>query len=440
MPESTHLNSLKINVLTKQQFNNAEKDPNQLYMITDEPEMQVVNNLVSTSTTDALSAAMGKSLKDAIDSITTDIGDMGGGDMMKASYDANNDGVVDDSEKLGGQLPQYYAKASDLNSKANQFHTHSIYVNQNAFSNVKIGTTTISADSTTDTLNIAAGNNITLTPNASNNQITIAATNTTYDIATTIKDGLMSSSDKTTLNDLSTKVGNESVQNQITSAISNKANVQHEHTVSEISDLTATANQLNVLDGITASTTELNYVDGVTSNIQTQLNGKAASQHGTHVTYSSTNPLMDGTVTAGTASTVARSDHRHPTDTSRASSSDLSSHVNDLVSHITNDERTQWNNTSTKIMSDFIVATHHEYQIDLESGQTHVSQYLVDTLEGYTSFVVINRGCNSLNAKIIQYLYECQSESCTSTWWIQNMSTSTITDINVHYDILWIKN
>ena len=47
-------------------------------------------------------------------------------------------------------------------------------------------------------------------------------------------------------------------------------------TLSKISDVTATATELNVLDGITATTTELNYTDGVTSNIQTQLNAKAA--------------------------------------------------------------------------------------------------------------------------------------------------------------------
>lgn len=41
--------------------------------------------------------------------------------------------------------------------------------------------------------------------------------------------------------------------------------------------VTATASELNVLDGITASTTELNYCDGVTSNIQTQLNSKLNS-------------------------------------------------------------------------------------------------------------------------------------------------------------------
>jgi hypothetical protein len=38
--------------------------------------------------------------------------------------------------------------------------------------------------------------------------------------------------------------------------------------------LTATAAELNILDGVTATTAELNFVDGVTSAIQTQLDGK----------------------------------------------------------------------------------------------------------------------------------------------------------------------
>ena len=42
----------------------------------------------------------------------------------------------------------------------------------------------------------------------------------------------------------------------------------------EITGLTASAAELNILDGATLSTTELNYVDGVTSAIQTQIDGK----------------------------------------------------------------------------------------------------------------------------------------------------------------------
>lgn len=38
--------------------------------------------------------------------------------------------------------------------------------------------------------------------------------------------------------------------------------------------ITATASELNKLDGATVTTQEINYLDGVSSNIQTQLNGK----------------------------------------------------------------------------------------------------------------------------------------------------------------------
>ena len=101
--------------------------------------------------------------------------------------------------------------------------------NQNAFSNVKIGDTTIAADTTTDTLTLVAGNNITLTPDTTNDKITISAKDTTYTLGSF--------------------------------------------------GITASAAELNKLDGVTATATEINYVDGVTSNIQTQLDGKAASGH-----------------------------------------------------------------------------------------------------------------------------------------------------------------
>lgn len=64
-------------------------------------------------------------------------------------------------------------------------------VNQNAFSNVIVDGTTISADSKTDTLTFIAGSNITITPNAANDSITIASsyTNTTYELTQDATDG-----------------------------------------------------------------------------------------------------------------------------------------------------------------------------------------------------------------------------------------------------------
>ena len=47
--------------------------------------------------------------------------------------------------------------------------------------------------------------------------------------------------------------------------------------INKVDGLTASTTELNKLDGVTASTTEINYIDGVTSNIQTQLNNKQAA-------------------------------------------------------------------------------------------------------------------------------------------------------------------
>lgn len=54
---------------------------------------------------------------------------------------------------------------------------------------------------------------------------------------------------------------------------------EHNKPTLSVLGVTATASELNKLDGLTATTDELNYCDGVTSSIQTQLNGKAASSH-----------------------------------------------------------------------------------------------------------------------------------------------------------------
>ena len=89
----------------------------------------IQNNLTSDSTTDSLSAAQGRILKDLVD------------------------------------------------GKASSSHTHSAYVNQNAFSNIVVGSTTVSADSATDSLTLA-GSNVTLTPDATNDKVTIGLSKT----------------------------------------------------------------------------------------------------------------------------------------------------------------------------------------------------------------------------------------------------------------------
>lgn len=52
--------------------------------------------------------------------------------------------------------------------------------NQNTFSKVKVGNTTISSSAKTDTLTMVAGNNVTITPNADGKSVAIASKDTVY--------------------------------------------------------------------------------------------------------------------------------------------------------------------------------------------------------------------------------------------------------------------
>ena len=76
---------------------------------------------------------------------------------------------------------------------------------------------------------------------------------------------------------------------------------------SQISDLTATAAELNILDGVTATATELNYVDGVTSAIQTQLDGLVSETNGA-VTTAATGSTVVRNITLSTSAPTGGSD------------------------------------------------------------------------------------------------------------------------------------
>ncbi len=373
---------------------------------------------------------------------------------VKAAYDLANG-------KAGTSVATTSANglmSSTDKSKLNGIATGA-EVNQNAFSNITVGSTTIAADAKTDTLTLVAGSNVTLTPDATNDKITIAATNTTYSAATQSAAGLMSAADKAKLDGVATganayslptassstlggvKIGsNLSISSGVLSvpaasgttagvtivhpaaqcttfssdsgtvtplavqkgakqfaitrpsSSTNKAITRYSNTTGDVQDstiiiedvvntrdssnaqviavpasggkkmvygyctdqvdgtsfiggifdasateypysaglaiggssgnllwkgskvatvnditlsalgVTATAAELNKMDGVTATTTELNYVDGVTSNIQTQLNNLQSlinslqANYGTEALVSGTSPLAEGQV------------------------------------------------------------------------------------------------------------------------------------------------
>ncbi len=76
-----------------------------------------------------------------------------------------------------------------LANKSDKDHTHDGYVNQNAFSNIKVGNTTVVADTTTDTVEFVGSANLTITPDATNDKITFTVEPAKAGVAGVVKLG-----------------------------------------------------------------------------------------------------------------------------------------------------------------------------------------------------------------------------------------------------------
>lgn len=165
-------------------------------------------------------------------------------------------------------------------------------------------------------------------------------------------------------------------------------------TLKELGDLidnnTDAIDALETVASGKADKTHSHAISDVTG-LQTALDGKAASSHGTHVNYSTTAPVMDGAASVGTANTVARSDHKHPTDTSRASKTEFDTHVSNTTNHITSTERTNWNAAKTHADSAHAPSNAEKNQNAFSniavSGQTTVA---ADTATDTVTFVGSN--------------------------------------------------
>lgn len=174
-------------------------------------------------------------------------------------------------------------------------------VNQNAFANVKVGTTTIAADGKTDTLELAAGSNVTLTPDATGDKVTIAATDTTYSDATTSASGLMSASDKTKLNGIAS--GAEANQSAFANVKVGSSTVAADAVSDTLelagSNVTLTPDATNdkVTIGITASNVTTALGNTAVARATGDASGNAISS--TYAPLAS--PALTGTPTAPTA-------------------------------------------------------------------------------------------------------------------------------------------
>lgn len=113
-------------------------------------------------------------------------------------------------------------------------------VNQNAFSNVKVGSSIIAADSKTDTLELVPSSNITLTPDATNDKITIAVNGL----------GTAAAKDVPTSGNAS---ADQVVKGDDTRLSDARTPVAHTHTKSEITDFPTKLSQFTNDSGFTTN-------------------------------------------------------------------------------------------------------------------------------------------------------------------------------------------
>jgi hypothetical protein len=155
------------------------------------------------------------------------------------------------------------------------FVTSGTYANTGWVQTLKpatIGTDPISFTQFSGAGTFLAGNGLTLTGNTFT--IDTSITQTRVADVTDTEIGYLNgvtSAIQTQLDDKSTASKTETLTNKTINTASNDITV----VAADISDVTASAAELNILDGATLTVTELNYVDGVTSAIQTQLDAKA---------------------------------------------------------------------------------------------------------------------------------------------------------------------
>ena len=198
--------------------------------------------------------------------------------------------------------------------------------NQNAFSNVAVsGQTTVAADLTTDTLTLAEGSNVTITTNASNDTITIAATDTNTQLSTEQVQDIVGAMFETTntesgitvtyqddTGDIDLSVASQT-DNNFTTTLKNKldgieAGATADQSAAEIRTLVESASDSNVFTD--ADHTKLNAIeasataDQTGAEIKTALFNESDTNNLTDTLLSKLNAIEDSATADQTAAEI----------------------------------------------------------------------------------------------------------------------------------------
>lgn len=202
-------------------------------------------------------------------------------------------GVADGVATLDGDGQVYLNQLENFASVTT--NVHGIADTANLITQTQLDATVV------DTLSDAAADATTKANTAqSNAETTASGYVSTHASDTTSVHGISDTSALVTL------TGTQTLTGKTISAADNSVTIN----LADVVDVTASASELNILDGATLSVTELNYVDGVTSNIQTQLDAKAPLAGPTFTgTLAAADISITGNLTVGgTTTTVNATD------------------------------------------------------------------------------------------------------------------------------------
>ena len=309
MPIEKGLSNLIINkVESKEVYNymvaNNLVNEDEMYLVQGDDEAQIIVDSALNTTSE--NPVQNKVVATAINNLNTLVGDTPVSDQINTAVASKAD--ASDLTAHIGNSSIHITSTERTNWNAAKAHADSAHApsnaeeNQNAFSNIIVGGTTIAADSKTDTLTIVAGNNVTLTPDATNDKLTITAKDTVYihptytargaglykvtvngtghvsEVANVIKDdivglgipaqdttyneattsdaGLMSASDKTKLNGIADGANKTIVDSALSSTSTNP--VQNKVVNTAISSLNTLVGDKSVASQITSAIDTLN--------------------------------------------------------------------------------------------------------------------------------------------------------------------------------------
>lgn len=171
-----------------------------------------------------------------------------------------------------------------LSGKANAVHTHDYAASTHTHSQTEVTGLATALSGKANATHTHAQSDVTGLETALAGKSDTTHTHSNYAASTHTHTQAQVTGLETALSDLEDAIDGKADANHT----HNYAASSHNHTVAQITGTlpiakggtgatTAAAALANL--GVTATATELNYVDGVTSNVQTQLNGKAASGH-----------------------------------------------------------------------------------------------------------------------------------------------------------------